>query len=270
MTDKLLDVEGIERCTIAAVAPQQVHEMYRAHQLPGWLLAIDGGSMGRACSAVPLSHAVDNANPEVIADIVTQYAAQGMQAKFRLPDVPAFAAFVAKLHTLGYRSASPTWVQTTTAAALCAATANASLAANHTVELANDADQNWTRVFAKGQAPSADDLARVDNFRRGTGVVFASVRQAHVQSNAQDPQTVAVGAAAFSHGWACVHGLNTLPAYRGQGMGSSVLAALAQAALARGVQHVMLQVEDYNTSAQALYSRLGFSKAWKYVYWQLP
>jgi N-acetylglutamate synthase len=260
VTGTSLDIQGIERCTIAAVAPQQVHAQ------PGWLLAMDGGSMGRAHSAVPLSHVASNANPEVIAAIVAQYAAQGMQAKFRLPDVPAFAAFVAKLYTLGYRSASPTWVQTTTAAALCAATANASLAANYTVELANDADQDWIRVFAKGREPSADDLARVDNFRRGTGVVFASVRQAA----AQGQQAVAAGAAAFSHGWACVHGLNTLPAYRGQGIGSSVLAALAQAALARNVDRVMLQVEQDNTGAQVLYRRVGFSTAWKYVYWQLP
>ncbi len=262
MTDKLLDVEGIERCTIAAVAPQQVHA------LPGWLLAMDGGSMGRACSAVPLSHAADNANPTLIPTIIAQYAAQGRQAKFRLPDVPAFTPFIAKLHTLGYRSVSPTWVQTTATAALCDATR--STAATYVVEQASDADDAWTRVFAKGHQPSADDLARVDNFRRGTGVVFASVRQAHVQSNAQGLQTVAAGAAAFSHGLACVHGLNTLAAYRGQGMGSSVLAALAQVALVRGVHHAMLQVEQDNIHAQALYCRLGFRTAWKYVYWQLP
>jgi N-acetylglutamate synthase len=262
MTDTVLDVEGIERCTIAAVAPLRVHTLAK------WLLAMDGGSMGRAASAVPLSHGADNADPALIATIVAQYASHGMQAKFRLPDVSAFAPFVAHLRTLGYQRASPTLVQTTTNTALCEATASAlaAHAVTYEIKLANEPDEGWVRVFAKGNEPSVDDLERVSNYRRGAGVVFASLRQANDQSRT----TVAAGAAAFSHGWACVHGLNTLPAYRGQGLGSSVLAALAQAAQDRGVQRVMLQVEEDNTGAQALYRRLGFSTAWRYVYWQLP
>lgn len=267
MTQNLLDVEGIERCTIAAVAPQQVHAMAQ------WLLAMDGGSMGRAVSAVPLSHGADKANPALIAAIIAQYAGHGMQAKFRLPDVPAFAPFTAQLHALGYRRASPTLMLTTTTASLCAATAPATAAhdAVYVVQQANEPDEGWVNVFAKGLEPSEDDLARVSNYRRGTSVVFASVCKANShQANDHNMTTLAAGAAAFSHGWACVHGLNTLPAYRGQGLGSSVLAALAHAAHARGMQRVMLQVEEDNTGAQALYQRLGFSTAWRYVYWQLP
>lgn len=257
MLNNLVDIEGIERCTIAAVAPQQVHE------LAGWLLPMDSGSIGRAHSAVPLSHAASNADPALISAIISQYVNHGMQAKFRLPDVPAFAPFIAKLHTLGYCSASPTWVQTTTSTALRDVAALASAA--YLVEQANEADKGWVQVFSKGREPTNDDLARVNNFRRGTGVVFAGVRDADAQGVA-----VSAGAAAFSHGWACVHGLNTLAAYRRRGMGTSVLAALARVALVRDVQRIMLQVEEDNTSAQALYRRLGFTNAWKYVYWQLP
>ncbi len=249
-----MDIEGIERCTIAAVAPQAVQS------LPGWLLPMDAGSIGRAHSAVPLSHAADNAAPGLIEDMIARYAQQCMQAKFRLPDRPAFAPFCAKLHALGYRPAYPTWVQTHEAAALCTAVASKA------VDLASEPDPGWVRVFAKGREPAADDVARVSNFRRGAGVVFASIRQ----PVAQGIQTVAAGAVAFGHGWACVHGLNTLEAYRGQGFGTAVLAGLARAALARRVQQVMLQVEEDNTNAQALYQRLGFRTAWKYVYWQLP
>jgi N-acetylglutamate synthase len=262
MTHNLLDIEGIERCIIAAVAPQRVHAM------PQWLLAIDTGSMGRAVSAVPLSHGADNADPALIAAIVARYADHGKQAKFRLPEMPSFAPFITQLQTLGYRRASPTLVQTTTTAALCAATASA-LAA-HQVEQSDQADEGWVSVFAKGLEPSADDLARVDNYRRGAGVLFAAVRDVSAHTTSSQGKTLAIGAAAFSNGWACVHGLNTLAAYRGQGLGSSVLAALAQAAQTRGVQRMMLQVEEDNTGAQALYQRLGFSTAWKYVYWQLP
>jgi ribosomal protein S18 acetylase RimI-like enzyme len=187
--------------------------------------------------------------------------------------MPVFTPFITQLQALGYRSASPTLMLNTTTAALCAATASAAAAqgASYVVEQANEPDEGWVNVFAKGLEPSPDDIERVSNYRRGTGVVFASLYKANVhQADDHSARTLAAGAVAFSHGWACVHGLNTLAAYRGQGLGSSVLAAMAQAAQERGVQRVMLQVEEDNIGAQALYQRLGFSTAWRYVYWQLP
>lgn len=42
-------------------------------------------------AAVSLSHAATQADPALIAVIARKYADAGMQAKFRLPDVPAFA-----------------------------------------------------------------------------------------------------------------------------------------------------------------------------------
>ncbi|WP_371329038.1 GNAT family N-acetyltransferase [Polaromonas sp. AER18D-145] len=43
---------------------------------------------------------------------------------------------------------------------------------------------------------------------------------------------------------------------------------LADAALARGMARVFLQVEAGNTAAQALYRRAGFETARSYVYWR--
>jgi ribosomal protein S18 acetylase RimI-like enzyme len=47
-----------------------------------------------------------------------------------------------------------------------------------------------------------------------------------------------------------------------------VLVGLAQAAAARGLQRVFLQVEEENTQAIALYQRAGFVTAWRYHYWR--
>ena len=47
-----MDIEGIERATVAGVAPAKVIE------LGGWLLAMDDGPISRAKTAVPLSHTV--------------------------------------------------------------------------------------------------------------------------------------------------------------------------------------------------------------------
>jgi N-acetylglutamate synthase len=43
----------------------------------------------------------------------------------------------------------------------------------------------------------------------------------------------------------------------------------AGVAIERGISHVFLQVEEGNTSAQALYQRAGFTTAWRYHYWRL-
>ncbi len=246
------DIEAIERCTIAAVAPQSVQA------LPGWLLPMDSGSIGRAHSAVPLSHGAACADLQSMQSIIAQYVQHGMQAKFRLPDIPAFASFIAALQQLEYAPAFPTLMQVGTASGMRA------LATLTSAQMADAPDEGWIKVFAKGGQPTADDLGRVANFRRGAGVVFASVR------SPQYGAVVAGGAAAFSHGWACIHGVNTLASHRGQGLAAQVLAGLADVALERSVDKVMLQVEEDNVSALALYRRAGFSTVWKYVYWQLP
>ena len=86
------DVESMERATIAAVAPQQVEE------LPGWLLPMDSGSIGRARSAVPLSHVP--AEPGIVRRIEQRYQAAGLPARFRLPEVEAFDALKQGLRSL--------------------------------------------------------------------------------------------------------------------------------------------------------------------------
>ena len=47
------NIANIERATLAAVSPQAVEE------LPGWLLPFDTSTVGRAISAVPLTHVFD-------------------------------------------------------------------------------------------------------------------------------------------------------------------------------------------------------------------
>jgi len=44
------DIASIERATLDAVCPAEVHE------IPGWLLPYDPLPIGRAQSAVPLAH----------------------------------------------------------------------------------------------------------------------------------------------------------------------------------------------------------------------
>ena len=67
-----------------------------------------------------------------------------------------------------------------------------------------------------------------------------------------------------------MRGVRTLPSHRGRWLAARVLAGLADAATARTLERVFLQVEEGNAPAIALYGRAGFTTAWRYHYWRKP
>jgi N-acetylglutamate synthase len=242
------DIAQIERATITAVSPQAVEE------LPGWLLPFNTGTVGRAISAVPLSHDFEQDAASLVAQIEARYAAHGFKAAFRLPDVASFVPLREHLTLLGYRKEQPTLVQVGSAAAM------RDMADTLTAEVEDKPDEAWAQLFLGEGFDPVDGAHRVALLSRATGTAFASVRQ--------NGETVAGGAGSFSHGWASVHGMRTVLSRRGQGLAKQVLASLAQTALDRGYENVFLQVEEENTTAQTLYKKAGFQTAWRYAYWR--
>jgi N-acetylglutamate synthase len=245
-------VEYIELATIAAVSPQRVHA------LPGWLLPMDDGAVGRAKSAVPLSHDAANADASQVQTIEQLYSQQGLRAAFRLPEVPSFDAMRHALLAKGYRPEQPTLVQVGTIVAMRQVTQQSP------AQVDDEPDVRWAAVFLGEGFDPVDGASRVKTLAKAPGSVFASVR------SSEGGPALAAGAGAFSHGWGSVHGMRTAAAHRGQGLAGRVLAGLAIAAQQRSVDKVFLQLEQANTSAQALYHRAGFATAWTYVYWRLP
>ena len=241
------DVEAIERATAAAVSPQALEEV------DDWLLAFDSGPVNRARSAVPLRHrSMPNAAP-LVDRIEARYAAKGLAAQFRLTLSPCFDGLRTELRRRDYHAAQPTLVQ-------LAPVAEVRAVSDELAEVDAAPDAAWAALFMGEGFYPADGASRVAVLARAPGSLYASVREGG--------QTVAVGAAAFSHGWVSVHGMRTAPAWRGRGMAGRILAALADAALAQGVARCFLQVEEGNTAAQALYRRAGFVPAWSYEYWR--
>lgn len=240
-------IEAIERATLAAVPPQ------RLVQWEHWLLAFDDGTVGRCHSAVPLRH--EAPTPGVLAEIEHRYADAGRPAVLRVPEAAAFDALRGELRARGYRREKPTLVQVGRVAALAGSASGRS-----DVELSEAPSADWEQVFLGEGFDPVDGASRLAILRRGRGSVFASVQERG--------RTVAVGSACFSEGWCGVHGMRTLPAHRGRGLASAVLAALGRAARERGIERCFLQVQQDNAAACSLYAARGFAAAWAYAYWK--
>ncbi|HSI54131.1 MAG TPA: GNAT family N-acetyltransferase [Ramlibacter sp.] len=240
------EIEAIERATVAAVSPQAQEE------LPGWLLPFDSGTVSRAKSAVPLSHGP--CDPALLDEIEARYAAHAVLPIVRIPGFASFDPWRELLAQRGYAPGKPTCVET-------AATRDVLRVSDAgRADTAPRPDAAWGSVFLGEGFDPVDGASRVATLSRAPGALFASIREGDA--------AVAAGMAAFSHGWASVHGMRTAQHCRGRGLAGRVLSTLAQAALAREHENMFLQVEAENTSARALYRRAGFRTAWTYVYWK--
>ena len=235
-------VASIERATLAAVCPSCVEE------LPGWVLGLDPGTVGRAHSAAPLQHeTVDDA---VLRALEARYAAHQLGLVLRIPQADSFTSLRRALVQGHYAASQPTQVQISRVSHVAQALSGDG------VELTTAPDAAWSAVFLGEGFDPVDGAHRVKLLSRAKDAVFASVRV----NNA----LVAVGVACFSHGWASVHGMRTARGHRGQGMAGRILGAFAKEALGRQVEDVFLQVHADNASAQSLYRRAGFTTAWTY------
>jgi N-acetylglutamate synthase len=241
------DVESIERATIAAVAPAVVDD------LEGWLLPFDTGVVGRAKSAVPLRH--DYSPRACVAEIEQRYALKGLPALFRIAEADGLNATRDELMRLGYRKHKPTLVQ------VAHAQAPAGAFSGPAAEVSAIADEEWASVFLGQGFDAIEGASRVQTLRCAKGSLFARVR-------GEDGKTAAAGVLALSHGWASIHGMRTAQSQRGRGLATCVVSTLAQVALNKGFERLVLQVEAGNTTAQRLYARCGFKTVWSYGYWK--
>lgn len=238
------EIESLERATLAAVPPQELVE------LDGWLLGIDDGTVGRAHSAVPL-------NPGAAASVAAvegQYAQRGLRATFRVSQEQGFDPVRAALASRGYAPTQRTLTMTGRVADVAA------LASDVQVDLALQPAEEWGAVFLGPGFDPVDGASRLAILGRARQSIFASARKSG--------EVVAVGSACFAHGWCGLHAMRTVPAWRGKGLASSLLSAMAREAGARGLTRAFLQVEQANAAAQKLYRRAGFGTAWCYEYWR--
>ena len=225
------------------MAPPEVLE------IGGWLVPLDNGSIGRAKSAVPLSHSL---GPEAVDEIADAYRTRGLQPAFRLADLPDLDAVKAYLTQRGFAAQQSTIFKTGDVFDLAAVSILSA-------EILTQPDDAWVALFLGDGFDSVDGAHRVAALTRSPDAIYAAA--------GKGGETRAVGVMTVGHGWAGIHGMRTAPAHRGKGLASAILASLGRAARARGVSRVYLQVEEANP-ARSIYRRAGLSPIWRYHYWR--
>jgi len=242
------DIAAIERATLDAVCPAEVHE------IAGWLLPYDPLPIGRAQSAVPLAH-----GPLAVSElqkIETHYRQRNRQTVFRLPESLIRPNIGEALHAMGYAGTQAVVVQ------VAALTDLLRLGPSDGANLDTAPSARWASVYTAEGFDPIDGANRVQLLSRSRHVVYADAGQG------DDGQALAAGTGSISQGWLSIHGMRTAPSAQGRGLASRILARLAAHAAALGVRRVFLQVEDDNLVAQGLYHKAGFATAWRYHYWR--
>jgi GNAT superfamily N-acetyltransferase len=245
---KAEDIARLERATVAGVAPR------RRVELDGWVLGLDDGPMGRARSAAPLSH---DPPPPLTPALAEAYAADGLPAAFRVPELASLAPVIRRLAEAGYRPSEPTWMMTAKSEAAAGFASLGSGAPWPVLLEAPDAD--WSATFCGPGFDPGEGARRVDQLSRSPGARFAAVRDGG--------RTLAVGVLSRAGGVGGIHGMRTAPDQRGRGHAGRILAAFARQASDWGHEDLILQVEAGNP-ARRLYRAAGFTELWRYWYWR--
>ena len=240
------DIAAIERATLDAVCPSEVGE------IPGWLLPYDPLPIGRAQSAVPLTHAA--LQLPTLMSIHARYQQQHRHTVFRLPEHLLDPALTQALQDRGFSPDEPVHVQVAPTQTLL------QLAAPDRAVIQAAPNPQWASVYTADDFDPQDGANRVKLLSRSAHAVYAHI--------SRDGQALAAGVGVISQGWLSIHGMRTRPEAQGQGLASKILAGLAAHAAAKGLARVFLQVEASNTAALGLYRKAGFSTAWRYQYWR--
>ncbi len=216
----------------------------------GWAIRASGGYTKRANSVNP--HFGSTLPMEVkIAHCEAFYAARGLPTIFRLTPFSRPKGLDAALADAGYTTLDPTLVMT----AAFNQIPDKDLAPVRFV-----ADTEWLAAFDRLRSLAPDRQAhhrRIVEAAEGERL-FALIDHAG--------HPVACGLGIVVENTLGLFDLFTAEEYRRRGVGSAVVRAILDSAMAHGARLGFLQVHGQNDPARCLYERLGFEVAYPYWY----
>ncbi|WP_328669852.1 GNAT family N-acetyltransferase [Streptomyces sp. NBC_00322] len=122
------------------------------------------------------------------------------------------------------------------------------------VRLTRSVDEAWLRRYQRSGVPGPHVLHVLES---GPSVWFATVP-------GEGEVPAAIGRCVVDGRWAGFMAVEVDPAYRRQGLATTVMTALARRALEEGASAAWLQVETDNDGARALYEGMGFATHHRY------
>lgn len=221
-------------------------------QVGDWVLRASEGVTYRGNSALALDDGAPDLDVAITA-VETFYAEQGTVPLIQLADgVPGMDAVRERLARRGWREFQETVVMTAP---------SLEVAGPRTLPdglvFTDSADAVWFGGAAEREREQSAVAARM----------LAGVRDGrYARLVSPEGETVAVGRTCASPRWAGVFSVHVRPAHRGQGLGRSIMQALAVDAAARGAESLFLQVTTGNATAIGLYRQLGFEVHHTYRY----
>ena len=222
-------------------------------RLGDWQLRATGGWTGRANSALTIGDP-GLPLPEAFDAVAAWYAARGLLARCNVP-LPLAAAVDAALDERGWARSVPTLVQTAPLAALTGGPAEPTGDAAGELRLEPEPSEDWLAAVAgwKGTLPPAA--------RR----LLTAPEQVRFAVGYRDGTLAGTARGALVSGVLHLSLVAVTPAARRQGLAGRLTTALARWAREGAGHTAMLQVEETNGPAVALYAALGFRTHHSYV-----
>ena len=230
------------------------YDFWRAlevEELDGWRLRFAHGLTGRANSVWPNGEGTLPL-PERIAAVERWYETRGLRPLFQLTEAARPRGLAAALEDRGYALRGvPVAVETATLEDVLAATSG-------DAKLAAVPDERWIRLWTGARGFERLDVARAILTGSPGQTAFARIGD------------VAIGRGVVVGGWLGITSMVTVPAERRRGHARAIVHALASWARALGATQALLQVEESNEPARALYERSGFVHHHSYRYSRRP
>jgi GNAT superfamily N-acetyltransferase len=221
----------------------------------GWLLRFAEGYTKRSNSVNPL-YASTIALEEKVEHCERTYRGRGLPTIFKLLDTEAHKGIDEKLATKGYERLDETSVRVLDLRSLYEISSSSSISS---IEIGEAFDGEWLDGLC-----ACNLKAQI----RGTveRVLGNLLSPAIVVKARIDGRIVGCGYGAVERGYVGVFDIIVEKEMRGRGLGEGIVRAILERARSMGTLRAYLQVVSGNVPAENLYTKIGFSEAYRYWY----